>query len=309
MSEIETIKLNSWKEFRETISTLDAEREARRSQRELYVNEAIASRKSTGCTDHVLVEKIHKCHPGAAFLYRGHGCSSWKLQTTLERAYPDRKFSLRNVFHHLSLVYGQLPGGEQLEFSQGDFCTDAADLSPALSHLWTRHFLDGLKRLRHMGVPSPLLDWTSSPFVAAYFAFADVDPKQTEDVAVCQFQEYTGPISRSCCNGIALEVLGPFGRTHERQTRQQGEYTLCVTDSDRTGQSVIVCDPELYFQNARSASMQYERLRKYTIPCSERRVAMRDLAQMNITEASLFDGEDAMARTLFRRTIDWLDNQ
>jgi len=55
-------------------------------------------------------------------------------------------------------------------------------LSPAYSYL---------AHLRHNGFPSPLLDWTQSPYVAAYFAFARPQGEQVALYVYCeQTKEY-----------------------------------------------------------------------------------------------------------------------
>jgi FRG domain len=190
-------------------------------------------------------------------------------------------------------------------FPEARFCTEAAEISPWMSsQTWIMPFIVGLRKLRHMGVPSPLLDWSHSPFIAAYFAFSEANPLESEPVAVFLFQEQMGSFGRYVCNQTSLNAFYSNGQSHDREMKQQSAYTLCVKDGNTHGNSVGICDHEQYFSNVWSTNSRYERLVKYTIPASERRAAMKDIERMNITEASLFGGEDAMARTLFRRTVD-----
>ena len=46
--------------------------------------------------------------------------------------------------------------------------------------------------LRHHGFPSPLLDWTRSPYVAAFFAFRQRPVNSDDGVAVFSYLEYFG---------------------------------------------------------------------------------------------------------------------
>jgi hypothetical protein len=52
---------------------------------------------------------------------------------------------------------------------------------------WFREFTTYFARLRHCAFPSPLLDWSKSPYVAAYFAFARA--KHDGDVASFAYRE------------------------------------------------------------------------------------------------------------------------
>lgn len=64
--------------------------------------------------------------------------------------------------------------------------------------------------LRQNGFPSPLLDWSRSPFIAAFFAFCRADPKQSNYVAIFEYVEY-GALGKSLRNGeAAIHRIGPW---------------------------------------------------------------------------------------------------
>ena len=109
-------------------------------------------------------------------LFRGQGNSSWPLQTTLERR-SGPKFSIAEYYSLIYRIKDQIetftntqweaPDIDEIIKRTSEFQTFSLSLRydrpPAYKHL---------VYLRHHGFPSPLLDWSSSLYVAAYFAFA-----------------------------------------------------------------------------------------------------------------------------------------
>ena len=59
-----------------------------------------------------------------------------------------------------------------------------------------------LAYLRHHGFPSPLLDWTKSPYIAAYFAMVNAPQKEVKKVSVFAYLE-------SPTGGKTVEPTGP----------------------------------------------------------------------------------------------------
>ena len=136
------------------------------------------------------------------FLYRGQENSCWTITTTLERPLDGRE-SMPFGDYYLS-IYRAKPEIE----SYTEKSWPVPD-PPEVKRLTERvpPFVSFTKEdfeawgqagsymayLRHHGFPSPFLDWTRSPYVAAFFAFRgpikDVKKYLSTSIAKCQIQE------------------------------------------------------------------------------------------------------------------------
>ena len=113
-------------------------------------------------------KKIHdlNCRPknGSGVLYRGQADSSWPLETTLER-YSEDCISFSKYFNFLQKL--NLPALDFLKsMTPGSFKHDFDNID--------KDILSAFAYVRHIGGPSPLLDWTKDIDVALFFAFNNV---------------------------------------------------------------------------------------------------------------------------------------
>jgi hypothetical protein len=145
------------------------------------------------------------------------------------------------------------------------------------------------------------LDWSRSPYIAAFFAFKDARPDQREPVAIYAFLEWTGdfnPIPGGPTKRTWVVGLGPNVRSHKRHFLQQSEYTICCTRSNDDGVwSYDSHERVLKNKNPR-------RLWKFSIPASERARVLHLLDRnYNINASSLFESEESLMETLAARVF------
>lgn len=193
MPHVKEVVVNDWESFEAEVTRILDDFEARRGTGKGYFS-----------------------HP----LFRGQADHRWRLMTTLER-FSTKPWSIKSYYRLLLTV---APAVNSLT-------PRAWALDPHLEVDEREHGpppgYDFMIYLRHHGFPSPLLDWTRSPYVAAFFAFERRPEPACEAVAVYVFLEYVGHGKIWSGDGARIIGLGPSVPTHERHYTQQCEYTIC----------------------------------------------------------------------------------
>jgi FRG domain len=219
-----------------------------------------------------------------ALIFRGQ-CKPWRLRTKFHRSgrtnlYRYRSEDIPQLHRHLSARTRHLFDlTKPDEF--GSFCS----------------------MVQHHGYPTPMLDWSRSPYVAAFFAYRTVTAEVVSkagpadkvrihvfehDLWKTAFPQYPDMLYP----GLHMSVIEFVAVENERLVPQQGVSTVTNVD-----------DVETYIQSCeRSSKAVY--LTAYDLPIKERSKAMSELSYMGITAGSLFPGLDGACEELRERNFD-----
>src|ERR1035437_9997854 len=199
---MEEIEIVSWSQFGEAVNRIDQLR--------------------------ATTEKQHGGRPLVKAIFRGVGNSHWGLSTTLERSFPmERSAPVVTLSGYYRKISTSQPAVETMTGNKWEDLPDWQTFQRMLNEQaeeWIDSLLEKnvaiyryLVYLRHHGFPSPLLDWTASPYVAALFAFDSMD-KDAEQVALYAYLQDTIHLSAA---DEHFFMVGPYLRTHPRHYLQQ----------------------------------------------------------------------------------------
>jgi hypothetical protein len=258
---MEEIFVEKWEQFEGHLSRLGCELEDLRKETALYVS---------------------------APLFRGQADSDWKLETTLERT-AQYTVLMEEYFRRIRSVRPAVASLTGKDWPiPDDFMADQGRPAPPPGYEFMIY-------LRHHGFPSPLLDWSRSPYVAAYFAFRSNQRRKDGNVAIYSYVEYLGSAKSWSGKTPHITVLGPYVISHKRHYSQQCSYTICKKRLADHGAEYAYASHE---DVARQNDSFQDRFVKYVFPQSERSKALDRLALMNITAFSLFGSEESLMETL-----------
>jgi hypothetical protein len=216
------------------------------------------------------------------FAFRGHGNNAWRLRTSFHRT--GRASLMRYQLQDVPALHRHLSGLTSHRFNLADPLDHAAFLS----------------LVQHHGYPTPVLDWTQSPFVAAYFSFKDlskINLGADEKVRILIFDSKTWANTFERAGVLMpgfshVTILEPLATNNPRALPQQSLSSVTNVD-----------DLEQHIRRVEEITAR-SYLTAIDLPASDRRTVMQDLALMGITAGSLFPGIDGACLQLKERFFD-----
>lgn len=250
-------------------------------------------------------KRLRRARPGTEphLVFRGQENSNWPLKTTLERS-GKIGMSFSDYYQLISVVRPQVETlieavwDEMPEYDEvrelmakpGEFSVDIMNARGFPGY-------DYMVYLRHHGFPSPLLDWTRSPFIAAYFAFRrSIDEGGLASIYV--YCEHPNRYKRLPRYEPLIISHGPNIRTHRRHFLQQCEYTSCLAFKSPVR---FALHDEVFARSKRGQDLLW----KFNIPSSERLKVLKFLDAHNLNAFSLFGSEESLMETMALRELEF----
>lgn len=215
----------------------------------------------------------HSASERSKWWFRGHSSVQYEVKATIDRA---RTFA--NDAERERIIQVLL-----LEFRREAMVVTGSSLLPSG---------DDLELLaRHHGLPSPLLDWTLSPWIASFFAYLTADASKDASVGIYALNRtQIDPSILTSANAMAnaqLEIIDDAERLRfNRRALQQRGVFLRVSTISRSLEDLL--------GNA---------LFRFVLPASARANALADLDQMLLNPTNLMYDLDGAAKTSVARIL------
>lgn len=227
-------------------------------------------------------------------VFRGQGLFSWPLLPSLDRLLSDCGFEEGDPIADWKRGNARRKHLENFKYASRGRRAIGAPFPADDDEWWALG--------QHYGLATPLLDWTESPFVAAFFAFWEEGFPETEDAAIymlsrqlierkvsdLRIKSNDGDEAAPSCP----RFIRPLADDNARLVNQRGLFSLSPEN---------VCIMDWVAQNV--SSEETAPIICIRIPRSERITALRSLNRMNINALTLFpdlSGSSSFCNTRLR---------
>lgn len=229
---------------------------------------------------------------GPGPLFRGHASTKWGIKTTLERYTNKPKVECESYLNIVFNLWKQCRDNYLQKYRI--IHRDIGDFS--INNILEENVLELLIHLRHHGFPSPLLDWTINPYIAAFFAF--YKKESSDDAAIYCYINAENGIKGFVDGYPRIQQISPInGEFHKRHINQESHYTIALkkeNGSDYFCPYNYIWSPS---KNIFFESISQDKLVKVEIAAHEKEKILTELYDKGITEFFLFQNEDAYFST------------
>ena len=231
------------------------------------------------------------------FLFRGITDSTFPLATTLERAGWDGT-PIYEYYRVVDRAKSEIETFTNEKWELPDWPEVQKEL--CVYDTWSlRRFPDRathsyMVRLRHHGFPSPLLDWSRSLYIAAYFAFRSATKPKQGKVSVYMFSEQPTNFKSSGGGHPQIRRIGPYVTTHRRHFLQQSDYTMCATFNSEW---CFAKHSDIFNLDGKDQDVLW----KIDIPWKERSKVLKTLDTYTLNAFSLFGSEESLMEKIALR--------
>jgi hypothetical protein len=231
--------------------------------------------------------------PWSEYVFRGHKSARWLLLSTIDRACPEGRLKESDLAKRLDRFKYAVRGRRGGSPAKLDEMNDWWALG------------------QHFGLHTPLLDWTSSPFVAAFFAVESPPPESSDAWAIWALnREEVSARSTEILKKVRGKVP-PRKRVPEQEIVEfveplSDENARLVNQSGLFTRAPVGIDLESWVQSNFRGKRKSRVLLKITCPPSERELALEALDRMNINHATLFPdlhGASMRCNVKFARSV------
>lgn len=215
-------------------------------------------------------------------MFRGHGDITWPLRPSIGRMYDQLDgYDNWNVFETDIL--------ERFQKYSGPFL----DRTPINRFEW-------MVIAQHHGLPTRLLDWTTNPLKALFFAVEN--PSHKCDGAVWQLEPsgWWNDLSKIDEKLDVFEILAAYLPDHinERVIAQESCFTFFPFPAEK--------EPIPEIGAVGAYQKHIKKLIEYRIPQKKKESIRLELKKLGITHLSIFPGLDGLATRIRRDfNLDW----